>query len=242
MSKKVIILGSCVTRDAFELTPNSHQILLYIARTSFGSSFDQKKFALGSSDVDSNHAVSSPWQKKMLDWDIHKHSADELKKYIADTDAIIVDFVDERFNLVESNQTFATVSVAFQTAHPKHEFRVIRNDSQEHFERWKKGFETFLAVASEYHKRVIINAVTLGFQTSDHTELFKLDHIHRQNFQLQKKHDYVSQNHPYCDLYRNPLPPYLDENHKWGKAPFHYETSYYTGLMNHLELVANLAL
>lgn len=64
----VLIIGSCVSRDIFNLpAAQDLQLSLYVARSSLASIFSPIPFK----DTYSAH-VKSPFQKRLVEWDIEK--------------------------------------------------------------------------------------------------------------------------------------------------------------------------
>ena len=66
----VFIVGSCVTRDAFALAGHGYAILDYVARSSFACSMSGEPFPVGLSAIDSEGAVQSNWQRRMVEIDL----------------------------------------------------------------------------------------------------------------------------------------------------------------------------
>lgn len=92
--KKVFILGSCVSRDAFALEESKEQysVVNYIARTSFASSFHSQKTI----NVDTS-TIPSIFQKRMVENDLFKLTENAIKN--TEFDILLVDLIDERFRL-----------------------------------------------------------------------------------------------------------------------------------------------
>ena len=68
----VFIIGSCVTRDAFELPGHGYTIADYVARSSFACSTRRHPFPLGIDRLDPTGAVDSNWQRRMVEIDLSR--------------------------------------------------------------------------------------------------------------------------------------------------------------------------
>jgi hypothetical protein len=230
---RVFIFGSCVSRDAFEFVPNSVEIQGYIARSSFASAFSPKSFPHSIDDLDPDILISSPWQRRMMEMDINKSGKDLILRSAPATDLLIVDFIDERFHLAVAVNAYATVSVAFRAIDPGSRFKYVKSLTSHHFQLWKDGFDSFLELAESLSLNVLVNAVRLGCKSRLKELINDSSFLMLENY-LFKMYDYAESTGR-CKVLYNPLEPYLDENHKWGVTPFHYENLYYEPLINYVE-------
>lgn len=99
---KVLILGSCVTRDAFEFAGDYPPLTLhgYYARSALVSATDARPFPGVPLE-----RIQSPFQRRMVQWDITGAALAEIAK--ADYDLLVYDAIDERYpgaGLVERSQ------------------------------------------------------------------------------------------------------------------------------------------
>src|SRR5215475_13520812 len=96
---RVAILGSCITRDAFSFFPSpSFEVVAYQARSSF-ISMVSPRITLDHSKV----RAPTPFEKNCIVADFEKTSLDIIK---CDFDYIIMDFVDERFDLIQIGSSY----------------------------------------------------------------------------------------------------------------------------------------
>lgn len=100
----IIIIGSCVTRDVFESVKNNYKVKHYFARTSFISLMSP---SLNISD--SQLSLKSNFQKQSVLADLNKNIWNELTAP-SEEDYIIIDLIDERFNLFQVDDTYFTKS------------------------------------------------------------------------------------------------------------------------------------
>lgn len=98
--KKFTILGSCVSRDMMEyLEPDLYEISPYIARTKVVSQLSSPLH------VDENEiTLTSAFQKRLVMCDMNKQEFDLLHKN--HSDYCIIDYIDERFNLLQIHDTY----------------------------------------------------------------------------------------------------------------------------------------
>ena len=160
--ERYFIVGSCATRDAFD-ADNRLRLAGYVARSSFGSAFAAKPFPFSLAQLDPDRLTKSAFQCRMIGHDLAKELPGMLRQGAPERPLIIVDFIDERFSLLECDGALATYSLELMNVrcldrHP--EFRIIKSCSEEHFELWSKGFSAFAGLLRELELDVLINRVT----------------------------------------------------------------------------------
>lgn len=104
----VNIFGSCVTRDVFANLQDAFTVDTYIARQSFISSVD-KPISLPCPDEEVKS--KSAFQKRMVLSDLRKTAFDEFSASTARF--LVIDFVDERFQLGKINGSLFTLSTEY---------------------------------------------------------------------------------------------------------------------------------
>lgn len=102
--KRVIILGSCVSRDCMEfISSQDWELILYTARTKIVSQLSP------SYNVEEDEVcLSSSFQKKVVLNDLNKNQFKIMASIRPDF--CIIDFIDERFNLIKYAGSFLTKS------------------------------------------------------------------------------------------------------------------------------------
>ncbi len=97
---KVGIIGSCVTRDAFEVTNNVYDVKgAYFPRASL--------ISLMSKEVEPSPTlinIEKQWVKWVLNNDYNKSTLQQLKSI--SPDLICIDLIDERYDLVSINDSY----------------------------------------------------------------------------------------------------------------------------------------
>lgn len=232
--KKVFIFGSCVSRDTIEFDKGAFQIIEYYARSSFAS-LNFPKFEGSTAFVES---IESPFQRKMVKRDLAKeilHRKEDL-----DADFFLIDFIDERFNLVEFlDGSIATLSLElsekidgfFNTTE-------IKTMDVDYFSNFIGGFTKFIEMLGEKASKVRI--IKAFWATKSNNE----------NIRLPVSSEYISlQNKKLSVLYAIAegvlssqnmiqIPNHLevaDCENKWGFAPYHYCSEFYENIITQLK-------
>lgn len=156
---KIFILGSCVTRDAFNSSlNNSFEISRYIARYSLARiGYDPVK------DIDFYSAkmkekIVSEFQRKLLLQEWANTILRSLEE--ADFDYVIVDCVDERFGLIEiDSDIFVTNSDEFRNSRviDSKSAKKVTPDSDVFLADWEKGFKSIIDIVGS--DKIIMNNV-----------------------------------------------------------------------------------
>ncbi|WP_283176235.1 DUF6270 domain-containing protein [Gemmobacter sp. 24YEA27] len=235
--RSVFILGSCVTRDAFELVPHGYKLAGYICRTSFGSGFAAKPFSLSLEEIDPANEMVSQFQRAMVHTDLTKALTQTLRDLPADT-TIIVDLIDERFQLLEREGTIATNSVEMQRPKPLARYpdiRVIKANTDEHFALWSKGADEFAALVAEQKLRVVLNKVHWSAGDTGGGR-FDATHVQTHNAHLDRMYAYLESRMAVASV-SYPMPFSSDHQHKWALSPFHYTRDIYENMIGELDQI-----
>lgn len=227
------IIGSCVSRDIWERADRPYNGK-YFARTSFAS-LTSGAVKLKAVDLDS---LSSPFQKSCIIADAYNQWLD----WILDNkpDEIIVDFIDERFDLIEttegilSNSFELHESKVIPTKYP--EARIIEKNSTEGFLLWEKGFRLFMKTVNENLPDTKFILHKAWFQT--HIENVgpwdRGVNIPRRTMPIEDLNDLLKDMYDVANEYSIHTIEAANHNqisaneHKWGRSPVHYVEEYYT--------------
>lgn len=247
--KSITILGSCCSRDIFEyLSADSYDITLYIARTKIVSQLSSPVV------IEKELDLSSSFQRRLVMNDLLKSQWDSLNQLHGTF--CIIDFIDERFNLIKINTggnnssgktTFITksnelINSGYLTDKHYSEMQYICIDS-----RWQidgqdldRYIETWLQSILNYYRpaKIILHKAYLvdHFINKDgQIETFSKQHL----VYNEKTNDLLHYLYDYTEQYLNKAlfqkirtidlcdKYYADETHKWGIAPMHYQSAYY---------------
>ncbi len=236
--QKVLIFGSCVSRDIFNLE-NNFKIQNYFARSSFASIF-QEPF-IDSSIVEE---IESKFQKNIVKADMEKSILLEFQK--DNFDILLIDFIDERFSLLSIDNTLCTLSnEAISTGILKkyNNNRVINSDTEEFYKMWVDGWRKFIKIMKENGQleKVVLNKVYWAETTISGVNF---EPTYQKN-KIDKMNDFL--NKLYLIAEKDVLPQNVikhskkvmvgADKHQWGLSPFHYIENYY---QDSLEFLGNL--
>ena len=228
----VAIFGSCVTRDLFEDPLLRGNLGHYTARSSVIS------VVAPPIDIDEDRvALSSAWQRKCVLADLRK----TFFTTVADSDAkwLVVDLIDERFDLLRGAGTFVTRSSAFRAAglddHRPFEgvpaSRISLN-GRRLFEAAAIRFAELVNRTIPAERVVLHRALWCTHYRSDgEIKPFPPDQLakcERQNEMLNHGYDTLSAafNGHAADIALNPSIHVADADHHWQLEPYHYEPGY----------------
>lgn len=235
---RIAIFGSCVSRDAMDFNGNEDIVLgAYFARSSFGSAF-----SLGKVEDPYSAAIASTFQRRQVRQDFAKTFAETLP--CLDFDILLVDFTDERFPLYVLNDgRVITVSTELRrTAFPAGMAgRLVKPFSEEHFRLWERGWNRFMHSMNETKSvskirinRALWSDTTESGETFDEKNTPQL--INAANNHFKRLFRRCSENLTVSNFYD--FDPGLfkgKDDHKWGKAPFHYWEPFYFATLAHLD-------
>lgn len=239
----VVIVGSCVTRDAFELPGHRYDILDYVARSSFACSSLDEPFPIAIDSVDPEGEVQSRWQRRMLEIDLSRGLLSRLRAVRRPSDTLlIIDFIDERFHLYSLNGALATGSVELQRTRIEERLPgivKIHSGTDEHFALWHDGFRNFVTEARSLGMEPIVNRVRWASTSTDGTPLREsLDHINTSNAYLERL--YAAARALKLRAIDYGSTAFLAApDHHWGLAPFHYAEEVYGRFLDQLDRFAD---
>lgn len=228
----VFVLGSCVTRDAISSEHNNCvELAGYVARTSLAS---QSNSAWSDKSILEN--INSSFQRRMVEFDMKKVAFEKIQS--VDFDLLIIDFIDDRFDLVEfSKGCYATRSVEFlKGIDGRSVGRVIPHGSEEYESLWRLGFDKLLNFLRKCGKEgaLRVNEVYWASTTNRGAPIknFDKDRILKENKLLSQRYNYMRHMLEEDSFYSFENDFFIaDENHKWGVSPFHYTPRYYQALI-----------
>ncbi|EIN8284993.1 hypothetical protein LO840_000737 [Campylobacter coli] len=212
--KKICIFGSCVSRDIFEYDEQKNfELVGYYARSSFASLSSN---AMIEQDVLDN--IISPFQKRMVLYDMNKSFIEKVKKN--DFDFLLVDFIDDRFHFYKlSNDSIATVSNEYKKAKGKlYSSNMIYSKSQEHIDLWRKGIEKVYNDLYLIQDKIILNKVYWS-DTFFNGQKFTIEseELIANNDFLKERYDEFTKIFSKIKCIEYPEDALvLDCNHKWG--------------------------
>lgn len=228
--RTVFILGSCVSRDALEIESDAFKIVSYLARTSMASI---GMGAVEDSDVrDKVATLPSDFQRRMALNDLDKTTS----AIISDTphDILLLDFVDERFNLVLTGSTLYSLSGELEKSGLDVEGKTLLTPESESFlSLWAMGLERLLS--SIDRTKVVLNRTYWAEHNFDGSEASSMGWIKRNNAILQRLYDAAEKSWHLPSIHYPPEIILADPGHRWGKAPYHYTETLYLHAIQELK-------
>ncbi len=209
----------------------------YFARSSFASAF-----SLGKVEDPYSAAIASTFQRRQVRQDFAKTFAAALPGM--HFDILLVDFTDERFPLYVLNDgRVITVSTELRrTAFPEGmEGRLVRPFTEQHFWLWERGWNGFLQLMGEsgFASRIRVNRSLWsettesgsGFDRESPPQLIATANEHFKRLFHRCRSDLSAGNFYDFDprLFKG------KDDHKWGRAPFHYADPFYRAMLAHIK-------
>lgn len=239
---RYLIIGSCVTRDAFEFNNVLKENLAgYYARTSFAtlSPINLAINGLPSSLYEATfQKISSKFQSRMIQNDFDNGVLNAVHNI--NYDRIVVDLIDERFHLAVVGGKLVTCSSEFNSTNIYFN-GVIDTFSEEWYQLWCQGIECFFDNLNERKclEKLIINQVYWAQKQEDGNIIdckkFSPQIISRYNHKMQRMYKFLEKHlnkEQFIQFDEDILR--ADSNHHWGLAPFHYCQEYYLELSRRL--------
>jgi FkbM family methyltransferase len=237
---RLLIFGSCVSRDALEhAREGDFDLIGYFARSSMASAFASEPVTGILLD-----GIESAFQRRMVSADLGK----SLRATLAtlDPEVILHDPIDERFNLIRfGDGTLLTRSSEFLKASDvleERETAPVRSGSPEFLARWEEGWRNFLALldSRDMRGRLLVNQVFWATRTEaggDFGEAFPRAKIDAANAFLGRLYERMAADLPDRQFIRFPERRLVgSDRHKWGVSPFHYAEDYYSDLRDGLRV------
>lgn len=229
--KRILILGSCVSRDILNFDHEGSLLLEgYYARSSLASMFGSCPFE---EDLYSER-LSSKFQQQIVHADISKKAISEIANTSADI--ILLDLIDERFNLFCTDRGVCTYSNEFlNTGAPNDvlDRRLIQSGSDEFFLMWRNGWRELIAMLNKLSlmPKLRLNKVFWAEKTEsglDFLPHYPINRIVAANEFLARLYREIEIDLDSDQIYEfSPDRLVGADEHRWGLSPFHYSDEYY---------------
>lgn len=243
--RRVFIIGTCVTRDAFEFAADRYEVAKFVSRTTFASAFSGVRFPSDVAMLDPDHRTGSAWERRMVDLDLSKGLSGLLRDNAPAIDVVVVDFADERLDVAQleraqTGQALAEGALATlsDTAEPLRQWadiRVIESGSDEHYDRWGKAFGRFLGIVRDADLPLVINPIRCAARTVDGRP-FDPNYVARHNERLER-HRQLAVAAGCATVDYGAMTFVSDPSHKWGESAFHYTDDAYRKFVEEFERV-----
>ena len=233
---KVSIFGSCVSRDSLDFTPDLFEINCYFARSSFAS-LSSKPYQ---GSMDFLDLMESDFQKKMVKHDLAKDVF--LENTFSDSDVILIDLIDERFDLIQF-ACGSNCTLSLELSHvikSINDYKVFRSNSLNYLGLFEKGFKKFIKSIEVPLSRIRI-IETYWAEADDKNERIDTKLSKKNNLKLFLLYSIVKKYLPDTSFIKVPSQYLITSNtHKWGAAPFHYIDEFYYYILDEIKKVPKL--
>lgn len=229
---RVGILGSCVSRDTFEvLDPTRYDLAMYVARHSVVSTDTDARRHLPD-ELPAAHA----FQRKQMEMDAHGTLWERVDSVAGKIDLFLWDLVDDRHGYVRfPDGSYITRSIDLlgqpALAESLAQGRTVSFGTDEHFTTWRISADRFVAGLRRRAllQRTLLLAVDWASKTTDGepAPLSMGVHADDANARFARYYDHIQSLGIPALRIRAPL---TDPSHRWGAAPFHYAESVYREL------------
>ena len=234
---KYSILGSCVTRDIFSAMDKDSLIGDYRARTSIHTLFTA---GLEESELPNLSEVQSPWQRRMIEFELTKKPLD-----LSDSEYLIVDFIDDRFQKIWYKDVLVTRSREFSenVLTPEEYTVAFKQGSEEDLAHWKTSCQNF----SDYIANKDIVPIL-------HKSRFSQKYISEGEIIPTSNQIFITKMNSIIEKYEQIFLDIVgsmdtinvsdelvisDPNHRWGLAPFHYIDAYYQNAWRQISTISS---
>lgn len=218
----ILIYGSCVSRDAFELS-GAPEFYDYFARSSVTSSMAESKS--GFEDVDLSRNPSA-FQRRIVDADLNGGLVASLSD--RKPGLLLVDFIDERFDtaLAATGNRFTISTELMVAGVPIDGLERLKFGEERYFELFANGWRRLTQLVDP--SRIVVNKVYWAEADATGTRLPAIDSIQQANANLDRIYDLVLEISPSVRWIEYPQEVFVaDPQHKWGLSPFHYVERFY---------------
>ena len=236
--RKINILGSCVTRDAFSKTQRDFHIEKYVARHSLHSIVSKPL-------IDSKELRkildSNTWNQEMLFEDISKNSLD-----VFNCEFLIVDLVDERLNYYQIEDIVLTETFMLNKSNILNDYpnkKLIKRGSKVDLDQWRE-------TCKKLKEKLVANNIKVIFHEAFFSTHYKDENGQLVAFENQNKIENQNKNlKHFQEIFKEIIEPHhiisIDRKNLIGSIrkgtyePFHYIPEYYKELIVELKSIFN---
>jgi hypothetical protein len=233
---RLLILGSCVTRDAIEYQPDTKpiEVVEYYARSPLASAMHTAAF-----EGPDLSRIESAFQRRIVGYDLRG----EARSAVAggDWDILLVDFIDERISLLikPDGARAAQSPELMSSGYDWKSHRQVKAESHEGVDlfRWGWGQLIELLRANGRIRDLRLNRAWWAEQsrTGEPSPRLAPERVGPGNAHLAKLYAHAERDISRRQIYRFTSAELLAEpNHKWGLQPFHFVDAYYPRIIHNL--------
>lgn len=242
--KKICLIGSCVTRDAWRITEEDATSHKFFTRTSF--------ITIMSSPIkiqDESIKLESKFQRNAIIEDSSREALKYIKRF--QPEIIILDYIDDRYSILKKNNSYILNSNEFSKSGIREELfsdaiQIDRN-SNECTVLWKKSLHEFCCFIEKnspntrfiLHKAWFAEKSTDGItiEEYDNDKMFAIKTMNNILYNYYEETIKTLKNLLTIESSKKFL--IANKNHLWGHAPIHYIDEYYIDIMKQLKNIIN---
>lgn len=229
--KSIFIYGSCVTRDIFRVL-NINADFCFYSRSSLISLMSEPLYI-----NPDNVQLTSEFQKRTVIEDFQKtFFANFNSKH---PDVLIIDLIDERFDLVKYGKSYITRSLYFVNSKVEelYPFEYVKRFQEHTHSLWEDACKKFINQLTLHlpEEKIVLHEAywaTEYFDNGEPKSLPKNEYIKLNNSILKRYYSFMKSLLPGMKVVSKE--PIADSKHIWGLAPFHYTDEYYHEIYNQL--------
>lgn len=191
--------------------------------------------------------VGNNFRADALHWDITKYFKNNMEELLNSIDYLVVDFIEEQYDIVKYNGSYITKSVAFNESVLNRDLEdgtVLKRTSETMWELWEYACLQFINCLKKYVEpnRIILNKVFLSetFCSKEANKFFaELKYIREINSALAKYYSFF-ENHldgiKIVSLKIKDL-SFCDKHHTYGCYPYHMNDYAYFELADQIHKI-----
>lgn len=189
--------------------------------------------------------IPNKFRQSMLEADISKKAVKQISSN-QKAEYIVVDFLEERFDILQKNSFHMTASYEWQTSFNKviEDYDVIENGTKEYMILWKKKCTQFIEILKQNYEANRIILVRNYFSTSygkgrKETLFDDFANIREKNKMLAEMYDFFEKNCKNCNIIEVKTDEllYTDSDGMYGCEPIYYNAKYYCELAIQLDRI-----
>ncbi|MEJ9254744.1 DUF6270 domain-containing protein [Bacillus wiedmannii] len=241
--KNIAIIGSCDSRDIFRVQEEyfnltQYNITDYIARSSIVSMMSTP-INLDVREIN----LKSRFRMNSLYNDITKKAFVNLGEKCKEIDYLVIDFMEERFDVLKIGDAYITNSWEFRESNLMEEwsYDLIKRDEVGLKEIWEDKCLLFIEELKKNFKpeQIILHEAYMVFQYKKNGDLYEFkdkENIEKMNSILIEYYSFFKENFSGIHVWSfNQNENYCDSNHLWGCQPYHFYDEYYLQANSFLE-------
>ena len=236
---RVLIFGSCVSRDTFEFLPDSFRLLSYVARQSAISAGAPAAGVAGRLKQ-----LPSAFQNRVVSGDVKGDLDEVLTRLAPEIDVMLVDLIDERGGVIGVGSGFVTKLAELWTAGGAAATaggRRIPFASDEHFALWSAAMERIagrLRSLGLLERTIVLRTPWASTMSSGDAVPVPTWMTPPETANAQYERYFARLEELGYEILT--LPSELarsTEAHRWGASPFHYTDEAYTHLATEIAAI-----